>query len=120
MPTLALVGGYIVVILVGLLGLAVVWMIYTGRIDLKLLVCEKDGPASMSRFQFLIFTFVVGMCILVLTLESGEFPRLDANILGLLGISGGSYLVSKGIQRSRDDDAANGTSSSQPKGKVAP
>jgi uncharacterized membrane protein len=100
MEQLALVAGYIVVIFVGLLGLIVVWKILTGKIDLKLLISEKEGPASLSRFQFLIFTFVVAMCILVLTLDSGEFPKLDLNILGLMGISGGSYLVSKGIQKS--------------------
>lgn len=99
MPLLALIAGYIVVVFVGLLGLFVVWNILRGRIDLRLLISEKDGAASLSRFQFLVFTFVVGMCVLVLTLESGEFPNVDPNILGLLGISGGSYLVSKGIQR---------------------
>jgi uncharacterized membrane protein len=68
----------------------------------------------MSRFQFLIFTFVVAMCLLVLTLESGEFPKLDPNILGLLGISGGSYLVSKGIPRPGATDRA------RPEPPVAP
>src|SRR5215831_65921 len=103
MPQLALVAGYVVVLFVGLLGLIVVWNVFRGKIDLTLLISEKDGPASMSRFQFLIFTFVVAMCIMVLTLESGEFPSLSANVLGLLGISGGSYLVSKGIQQSKDE-----------------
>jgi hypothetical protein len=106
MPQLALVAGYIVVVLVGLLGLIVAWNIFTGRIDLRYLISEKDGPASMSRFQFLIFTFAIAMCLVVLTLESGEFPKLDPNILGLLGISGGSYLVSKGITNSSDQAKA--------------
>ena len=115
MPTLALIAGYVVVILVGILGLLVVWNILRGRIDLHLLVSEKDGPASLSRFQFLIFTFVVAMCILVLTLESGEFPKLDASVLGLLGISGGSYVISKSIQQSatkRTDATSLGTTGS--------
>src|SRR5258708_7494202 len=99
MPRLALFAGYVVVVLVGLLGLAVVWRIYTGKIALSLLISEKDGPASMSRFQFLVFTFVVAMSILVMALESGEFPALSPNVLGLLGISGGSYVISKGIQK---------------------
>jgi uncharacterized membrane protein len=100
MPQLALIAGYVIVAVVGLLALVVVWLIVSGRIDLRLLVSEKDGPASLSRFQFLIFTFVVAMCILVLTLESGEFPKVSPEILGLLGISAGSYIVSKGIQTS--------------------
>jgi len=99
MPELALVAGWMLVVFIGVLGLKVAYLVVFGRIDLKLLISEKTGVASMSRFQFLIFTFVVAMCVLVLTLESGEFPRLDANILGLLGISGGSYVVSKGIQK---------------------
>ncbi len=116
MPTLALFAGYIVVILVGLLGLAVVVGVLTGRIDLRLLLCEKEGPASMSRFQLLIFTLVIGMCVLVLTLESGEFPKLDPNILGLLGISGGSYLVSKAIPKSGTGSSSTSTPSTTAKG----
>jgi uncharacterized membrane protein len=104
MPELALIAGYVIVLFVGLLGFVVIWNIFSGRIDLRLLISEKEGPASLSRFQFLIFTFVIGMCLLVLTLESGEFPKLDPNILGLMGISGGSYLVSKGIQKATADN----------------
>lgn len=100
MPLLALIAGYIIVFFVAALALLLVFWIVKGKIDLRLLVSEKEGPASLSRFQFLIFTFVVSICLLVLTLESGEFPRVGQDILGLLGISGGSYLVSKGIQRS--------------------
>jgi hypothetical protein len=99
MPTLALIAGYIVVITVGALAILVVWNVLIGKIDLRYLISEEDGSASMSRFQFLIFTFVVAMCVMVLTLESGEFPKLDAEIVALLGISGGSYVVSKGIQK---------------------
>src|SRR5262245_46419215 len=105
MPLLALIAGYIVVGLVGLMGLAVVWKILRNKIDLTKLISEASGAASLSRFQFLIFTFVVGMCVLVLTLESGEFPKIDPDVLGLLGISGGSYLVAKGIQREHDGAA---------------
>ena len=36
------------------------------------------------------------------TLESGEFPTLSPEVLGLLGISGGSYVISKGIQSAKD------------------
>ena len=102
MPMLALLAGYVIVVFLGLLGLILIWKMFRGDIDLQWLVSEKDGAgahASLSRFQFLVFTFVVGMCLVVLTIDSGEFPKIDPNILGLLGISGGSYLVSKGIQR---------------------
>lgn len=106
MQVLALIAGYVVVAFVGILAFLVLLRILQGKIDLNMLVSEKDGPASLSRFQFLIFTFVVSVCTLVLTLESGEFPHLSEDILGLLGISGGSYLVSKGIQVSGKSAAA--------------
>jgi len=108
MQLLALIAGYTIVGFVGLLGLAVVWKVWSGKIDLGFLISEKgsaESPASLSRFQFLIFTFVVAMCLLVLTIDSGEFPKLDPNILGLMGISGGSYLISKSIPRSKGSSA---------------
>jgi len=109
MPQLALFAGYTIVIFIGILALTILWLMVTGRIDLKLLVSEKDGPASLSRFQFLVFTFVVAMCILVLTLESGEFPKLTPELLGLLGISASSYVVSKGIQTAGEAEKSKET-----------
>jgi hypothetical protein len=101
MQVLALIAGYIVVTFVGALAFIVLLRIFQGKIDLRFLVSEKEGgAASLSRFQFLIFTFVVSVCTMVLTIESGEFPHLGPEILGLLGISGGSYLISKGIKES--------------------
>jgi hypothetical protein len=46
-----------------ILGVAfvVLWDIVLGRIDLQYLVSEADGSASMSRFQLLIFTFVIAL-----------------------------------------------------------
>jgi hypothetical protein len=65
--------------------------------DLSRLICEPDGKASVSRLQLLIFTFVVAGLFLVLSLERGEFVEVPNGVLGLLGISGGGFLVSKGI-----------------------
>jgi hypothetical protein len=81
------------------LGLAVVvlWKVATGAIDLTYLIAEPDNKASLSRFQFLIFTFVVAGVFLLLSIESGTFVDIPPNVLVLLGISGGSYVVSKGI-----------------------
>jgi hypothetical protein len=101
MPLLALIAGYVIVLFLGAVGALIVRNIWSGKIDLTYLISEKDGPASFSRFQFLVFTFVIAMAVLVLTLESGEFPKLGADVLGLLGISGGSYVISKGIQHSQ-------------------
>ena len=98
MPQLTLAAGIVIVSLLGLIGALIVLRIATNRIDLQYLVSELDGSASLSRFQFLVFTFVIAMCFLVLTLDSGQFPQVDPTVLGLLGISGGSYVVSKAIQ----------------------
>jgi energy-converting hydrogenase Eha subunit A len=102
MPLLALIAGYLVVILIGALGAIVIAYIVAGRIDLSSLLSEEDGKASFSRFQFLVFTFVIAMCVLVLTLEGGKFPDLGADVLGLIGISGSGYVISKGIQKSAE------------------
>lgn len=53
--------------------------------------------ASLSRFQFLIFTFVVAGLFLLLSIEAGAFVEVPPTVLGLIGISGGSFIISKGI-----------------------
>lgn len=53
----------------------------------------------MSRFQFLLFTFIIGAGLLHLTLEGAEFPRVDEGILMLLGISGASYAIGKSLDK---------------------
>jgi hypothetical protein len=106
--TIALIG--FVVLIVILLGFAlmVFLKIISGEINLSQIVCEPDGKASLSRFQFLIFTFVVAGLFLLLTIESGGFVEIPETVLGLLGISGGSFVVSKAVggQKSgpREDD----------------
>lgn len=94
--------GWTLTIFIGVLGLIILWQIATGKIDLRLLISEKDGAASLSRFQFLIFTFVIGMSLFYLIAINRNYPAIPSQILALLGISGGSYVVSKGIQTSRD------------------
>jgi hypothetical protein len=77
-------------------------------IDLSKLLSEKDGDASMSRFQLLVFTFVIAMGLLVSVLKTGQFPTLNAEILGLLGISAGSYVGAKITQKAAEARQANG------------
>jgi hypothetical protein len=102
---------------------AVLWQIGTGAIQLVGLISEppdpndpkKLGKASLSRFQFLIFTFVIAGLFLMLCIETGAFVDIPTNVLALLGISGGSYVVSKAVEQggkkkepTPDGDAENG------------
>ena len=62
----------------------------------------------MSRFQFLVFTFVVVLMWVYLFFYNGngKFPDIPPGVLGLMGISGGAYVVSKGIQKSFEGEKA--------------
>src|SRR5262245_47466850 len=83
----------------------IILMIWLRRIDLQWLISEESGAASLSRFQFLVFTFVIVSVFLMMafsTLDKGTWPDIPNTVLGLLGISGGSYVVSKGIQKSAE------------------
>ena len=88
-------------LLVGMIGLAVVYRMFNGSINLTQLVSEPTGDASMSRFQFLVFTFVVAISFMLITVSNKQptFPEIPPTVLALLGISAGSYIVSKGIQK---------------------
>lgn len=93
------------IVIVVLTALLVLWKIFVGTIDISALleepgtpaVAAEKGKASLSRFQFLLFTFVVAGLFLLLSVESGTFVNIPESVLTLLGISAGSYAVSKGI-----------------------
>lgn len=101
---LELAVGWVLVVFVGLLELLILWKIWVGDIDLNKLISEANGDASLSRFQFLIFTFVISMSLFLVVVSSGPaFPaEIPAGIFVLLGISGGSYVVSKGIHVNKE------------------
>ena len=87
-------------------------------IDLKFLLSEKDkdserAVASMSRFQLLIFIFVIAFSFFLVVISNikivqrqtkvdynnlPELPDVPRGVLELLGISASSYAVSKAIQ----------------------
>ena len=83
---------------------AVLYQIANGSITLAGIISEpkgtledKDGEpkASLSRFQFLVFTFVVAGLFLMLSIEAGQFVNIPNNVLVLIGLSGTGYLASK-------------------------
>lgn len=108
----------------------VAWNIFWGKIDLTDLLSEPadssaqhlaqmtrgdgdpgtDKPqtskASLARFQFLIFTFVIAGVYLVLCLEAGTFVDIPSNVILLLGVSSTSYAASKGIKAAADSKVA--------------
>jgi hypothetical protein len=103
----------IMIVLLGF-GFVVLWKVITDRIDLSFLVAEpvvsgvvgEPPKASLSRFQFLIFTFVIAGLYLLLCIEAGTFIDIPTNVLGLLGISGGSFVISKAIGTPSTNTAA--------------
>ncbi len=95
--------GYGLLVLTFLFGMVILVEIIRGHIDLSGLLSE-EGKASMSRFQLLIFTFVIALSLFLMVVENGtKFPDIPANVLTLLGISASTYAVSKGIQAGGKD-----------------
>ncbi|MEH6629822.1 MAG: hypothetical protein V7776_03295 [Halopseudomonas aestusnigri] len=111
MDTLQLAAGWVIVAFMTALGGIIVVKMMVGEkggIDLSKLVSEENGDASLSRFQFLIFTFIIAMGLLLIILKNGNFPNIGSDVFGLLGISGGSYVAAKIAQKSsqkKPDDA---------------
>lgn len=96
------IAAWIVVIFIGLTSLLILWYMVTGKINLEKLISEDDGTASLSRFQFLVFTFVIAMSLFLVIVGQNppKFPgEIAPEIMALLGISRGSYVISKGIQK---------------------
>ena len=94
------------IILLGFAAL-VLWKLFHDPAALAGLLSEPQAPedtsppkASLSRFQFLIFTFVIAGLYLLLCIEAGTLIEIPGNVLALLGISGGTYVVSKTVSAS--------------------
>ncbi len=123
METLQHVAGWVIVVFMALLGIIIIWKMIQGSnggIDLRYLISEEGSDkASLSRFQFLVFTFVIAMGLLVIILKSHAFPTINSDVFGLLGISGGSYVASKITQKTANraccNDKSKNTEKSQNK-----
>lgn len=123
---LELLLGYLLCIVVGLFAFLVLWRIANGDINIDLLISEKSGEASMSRFQLLIFTFVIGLSFFLIVVSNANLvensktvgttqtpagpvlPDVPGGVLGLLGISASSYTVSKAIQANMPPKSTGG------------
>lgn len=107
----AFVMEWVVVVFIAGLAALILYEIWNGKIDLSGLLSEPAstnaggaqgaGKASLSRVQLLLFTFIIAGLYLTLCFEAGEMLAIPNQVLGLLGISGGSYVVSKGIQMNK-------------------
>jgi hypothetical protein len=108
-PSLPKILASLLTVLLGLFGAVVLAKMVCGPIDLRLLISESDGSASMSRFQFLIFTFVIAASYLLLASTATGTSLVDVpnGVLGLLGISGGSYVASKVVQKAAETAQIN-------------
>ncbi len=103
--TFTILASWVALGFIALLGATIIGLIWLKKIDLSRLISEPNGDASMSRFQLLVFTFVIAVCLFLVTASATPrpaFPVIPQGVLLLLGISGSSYLVSKGIQFSSD------------------
>lgn len=98
--TLGLAFGIALLVIVCAAAAAVLWNIFTGKIDLTFLLCGDDDRASMGRFQFLIFTFVIAFSYFYVVASDGKLPAIPTEVLTLLGISASTYAVGKGIDQS--------------------
>jgi len=110
MSGLPLTVGIVGTILIGLMATVVVWNMLTGRMSLALLL-SGDSSASLSRFQFLVFTFVIALGYLLITIIAADkglgLPDVPQGVWALLGISGGSYVLGKGIQHAAETSQVN-------------
>jgi phosphoglycerol transferase MdoB-like AlkP superfamily enzyme len=99
--TLWVATGWVLLVALSAITATLIWQMWTGRIDLRRLISEPNGDASMSRFQLLVFTLVVAFALFIIVVSGDKptFPEaIPPSVLTLLGISASSYLVSKGIQ----------------------
>ena len=111
---LALIAGYALLILLFVVGMVILVDLITGKIDLSQLLDEVDGGASMSRFQLLIFTFVIAFSLfMIVASKPSSLPDIPNSVIMLLGISGSTYAVSKGIHMGNKDGSDSAPDNTQ-------
>ena len=53
---------------------------------------DNTGAISLHRFQMFVWTIVLGLIFVVSVYHGLEMPEFSAGLLGLMGISSGTYL----------------------------
>ncbi len=119
MGKLKLATGYALLIFLFFLSMTVLLEVVRNKIDLSDMLEELSGGASMSRFQLLVFTFVVAFSFFVVVANAGRFPEIPGGVLTMLGISASTYAVSKGLQVASGQVDAGGEKSDSEEAKDA-
>ena len=71
--------------------------------DYRFLICDDTGKPDLNKLQMAAWTFIaifIYLCSVGTSIGAGELdslPNLDTSLLLLMGISQGTYLVTKGI-----------------------
>lgn len=128
---IALLVAFVVCLIILALAFAVVRSIWNDQINLKYLLSEssiahpgtapEDPPkASLSRFQFLVFTFVIAGLYLVLSIETGTLIEVPNGALILLGISGVTYAAGKAMNDNTRSQTSSGDTDSNSKDSGKP
>ncbi len=93
---------WIVVVTAAGIAAFTLYLLFHYRSELADMLQEPNGKGSLSRFQMLFFTLTIGGSYVAQMLAAKGSVQLDGNALVLLGISGGSYVLSKGISAGSD------------------
>ena len=101
---------------IGALAVIVIVWIVKEKIDLTFLIADEAGYASMSRFQLLIFTFIVAIGLVKVLASSNGLPDIPSSILVLIGVSGSTYAVGKAVNSPPGEEA----SATDPTGNTTP
>src|SRR5204862_7954738 len=64
----------------------------TTRGFLRDVMSDNTGAISLHRFQMFVWTLVLGVIFIASVYNNLEMPEFSATLLGLMGISSGTYL----------------------------
>jgi hypothetical protein len=114
MDRLKLATGYALLTFLFFVSITILFLIVRNKINLSELLEEMSGGASMSRFQLLVFTLVIAFSLFLIVLNKGTFPDIPGNVIILLGVSAGTYGVSKGLQVASGDTGGSDAKAKTP------